>query len=322
MNVEKKSVAILLAVYNPREDWLIELLDSLNAQTYPNLRLYVRDDASPRYELSSLKEILEAHITAFPFSLAQNERNQGSNKTFEELVRDCTDEDYIAFCDQDDVWLPSKIENTVRLLEESPLSPTLVCANVSIIDGEGKDVAPSIDTYRQRHVFLRGEGLAKELIYRNFIMGCTVVMERTRALSYLPFPDAVVHDHYLAFRAAADGALDYLEEPQMRYRIYGGNQTGVMTGVHSKQDYLTRRILVFQDRINAFGTSVSIPELETARAWCNARLQNFHREKGGFSALWKLKNVNKVTSLFELFGLRFPNFLFRFTVKQIVNGKL
>ena len=320
--MENKSVAILLAVYNPREDWLIELLDSLNAQTYPNLRLYVRDDASPRYELKRLEQVLKEHITAFPFSLTQNERNRGSNKTFEELVRDCKDEDYIAFCDQDDVWLPTKVENTVRLFEESPLSPTLVCANVSIIDGDGKDVAPSIDTYRQRHVFLRGEDLAKDLIYRNFVMGCTVVMERTRALSYLPFPDAVVHDHYLAFRAAADGALDYLNEPQMRYRIYGGNQTGVMTGVHSKQDYLARRILVFQDRIDAFRQAVSIPELETAKAWCDARLQNFHRKKGGFSALWRLKKVNKVTSLFELFGLRFPNFLFRFAVKQIVNGKL
>lgn len=317
-----KSVAILLAVYNPREDWLIEQLDSLNNQTYPNLRLYVRDDASPDYSYERLQEILRAHITKFPYSVAKNEKNGGSNVTFETLVTDAQDEDYIAFCDQDDVWLPEKISNTVRLLEESPLSPTLVCANVSVMDGDGNETAPTIDVHRKRHVFLRGNGLADELIYRNFVMGCTVVMERHRALSYLPFPKSIVHDHYLAFRAAVDGAIDYLPDPQMRYRIYGGNQTGVMTGVKTKSDYLERRIRTFEDRVKHFSAVASLPELDRARAWCDARVRNFNREKGGFSALWRLRFVNKSASLFELFGLRFPNFLFRFALRLIAGGKI
>ena len=37
--MQQKTVAILLAVYDPREDWLIEMLDSLNQQTYHSLRL-------------------------------------------------------------------------------------------------------------------------------------------------------------------------------------------------------------------------------------------------------------------------------------------
>ena len=320
--MENKSVAILLAIYNPREDWLIELLDSLNQQTYPSLCLYVRDDASPSYSLDRLRMLLDEHITAFPYRLTQNEKNVGSNETFSELICDAVDEHYIAFCDQDDVWLPNKIENTVRLYEESPLRPTMVCANVSIIDGDGSDVAPTIDSFRRRHVFLRGNGIASELIYRNFAMGCTIVMERERALSYRPFPASIVHDHYLAFRAAADGAIDYLPEAQMRYRVYGGNQTGVMSGVETKADYYEKRILVFEERINAFAKAVSLPELELAARWCEARKRNFKREKGGFRALWKLKHVNKSTSIFELFALRFPRFLFRFVIQQNRKGRL
>lgn len=319
--MEHKAIAILLAVYEPREDWLIELLDSLNRQTYPNLFLYVRDDASPKYPLARLEALLKEHITRFPFVLQRNEQNLGSNETFAALVRDCS-EPYIAFCDQDDIWMPDKLANTARLFEESELHPVLVCTNVRVINGEGKVIANTMEEHRRRHVYLRGTGLAPELIYRNFAMGCTVIMERERALSYLPFPAAVVHDHYLAFRAAADGAIDFLAEPQILYRVYGGNQTGVMTGVASKEDYLERRIHVFDARVSAFAERVSLPALDQALAWSRARLANFHRKKGGFAALWKTSRVNRVTSLFELFALRMPTPIFRFLIRLVQKGVL
>ena len=319
--MEQPTVAVLLATYDPPEGWLCELLDSLNAQTYPSICLYVRDDASPHTALSRIEELLRAHITKFPFVLHRNEQNLGSTQTFAALVEDCS-EPYIAFCDQDDVWLPEKLERTLHLLLESPLHPSAVCANVSIIDGDGHEISPRIDQHRRRHIFLRGEGLAPALIHRNFALGCTMVMERARAVSYLPYPDELVHDHYLLFRAALDGAIDYLDEPQMRYRVYGGNQTGVMTGVVTKEDYFTRRIAVFEARIRRLSTYASLPELETAEAWCRARISNFRREKGGFRALWRLRHFNRVTSLFELFALRFPAPLFRFAIRMVQKGVL
>ncbi len=319
--MEKRKIAILLAVYEPREDWLIELLDSLNGQTYPNLSLYVRDDASPTYPTERLEELLSEHVTQFPYTLMRNEQNLGSNETFARLVCDCK-EHYIAFCDQDDVWNRDKLANTVKLFEESELHPTAVCANVSIIDGDGNKTADSMDAHRRRHVFLRGNDVAPSLIYRNFAMGCTMLMERERALSYLPFPKEVVHDHYLAFRTAADGALDFLAEPQMRYRIYGGNQTGVMTGVMTKADYRRRRIDIFDARVRSFAKSVDIPELDRALRWSQARIDCFEHKKGGWKMLWKLRKTNTVTSLFELTVLRLPTPLFRLAIKLVQKGIL
>ena len=316
--METKRIDILLATYNPRENWLIELLDSLNRQTYPNLHLYVRDDASPNYPLERLRELLSQHVTAFPYTLLQNEQNMGSNKTFEALLSDA-EGDYIAYCDQDDVWLPEKLENTLRLLTESPLSPTLVCANVRVIDGEGQEISPDMEHHRKRHVFLRGEGLAPQLFFRNYVIGCTLMMERRRALSYLPFPDRdPVHDHYLAFRASLDGAIDYLAEPQMLYRVYGGNQTGVMTGVTTKEDYYHRRIELFAARVALFESlAPDLPEIREIAAWRDARVQNYKRERGGFRALWRMRGQNKSTSLFELVALRLPTPLFRLAVRLI-----
>ena len=317
--MSKKSLAILLAVYNPPRDWFAELLDSLNAQTYPNLRLYVRDDASPKATAEEIRTMLAEHVTDFPWSYERNEKNLGSNKTFEALVRDAS-EDYIAFCDQDDVWLPEKLENSVRLLEESPLSPTLVCANASVIDGDGRELAPVMEKHRRRHIFLRGKGLARELFFRNFVIGCTIVASRDRILSYLPIPevDDLVHDHYLAFRAACDGAIDYLATPQMRYRVYGGNQTGVMSGVATKDDYYRLRIRVFADRLALFSSfAPDSVDLSDVRAWCDARERNFHREKGSFRALRRLRHCNQSTTLFELVALRLPRPLFRLAVKAV-----
>jgi hypothetical protein len=187
-----------------------------------------------------------------------------------------------------------------------------------VIDGEGNVISPDMSHHRRRHVFLRGEGLAPALFTRNFVVGCTVILPRARVLSYLPFPKEAVHDHYIAFRAALDGALDYLPEPQMLYRVYGGNQTGVMTGVTTKADYARERIEVYAARVEEFAKyAPELEELKTMRAFCEARRENFNRKKGGARALWRLRSCNRPTALFELVALRLPAPLFRLAVRMI-----
>lgn len=315
--MSQPSVAVLLAVYNPKVSWFCELLDSINAQTYQNLSLYVRNDASTKISREEVEKTVAEHITKIPFVIHHNEENLGSTKTFEALVLDCK-EDFIAFCDQDDVWLPEKIEKTLRLFEESPLSPTLVCTELRIMDGEGKILSPNMQTYRRRHRFFRGAKLAPSLIYRNFVMGCTLLMKRDRALSYLPIPKCMIHDHYLAFRAAMDGAIDYLEEPQILYRVYGGNQTGILVGVKTKEDYHVKHIGDFADRLDALRPYAgSMPEYEKATEWLTAREKNWNRKKGAFRSLFALRSCNPSTTKFELFVLRMPKPLFRLTVYLI-----
>lgn len=314
--MQAKTVAILLAVYNPPFDWFGELLDSLDAQTYENLHIYIRDDASASPAPAALEAFLAEHLLRVPYTLLRNEVNIGSNATFAALVKDAT-EDLVAFCDQDDIWLPDKIARSVKLLEESPLSPVLVCSEVAVIDADGHEISPLISAHRKRHVFLRGTGLAPTLLHRNFALGCTMLLSRTRALSYLPFPSEIVHDHYLAYRAACDGAIDYLPEPTMRYRVYGGNQTGVMQGVRTKRDYYEKRILVFDRRLAEFSRYADFPELIDARRWGDARRDNFERRKGSFRRLRSLRHVNRATTLFELYALRMPRPLFRFAVRLV-----
>ena len=131
----KPLIAILMAVYEPRMDWLREQLESLNAQTYPNLRLYIRDDCSPAVPFEEIRALVETCITKFPFTIARNAENVGSNKTFERLTEEA-EGDLFAYCDQDDVWLPEKLEILQEEMERT--GALLVCSGV----WAGSEIAP------------------------------------------------------------------------------------------------------------------------------------------------------------------------------------
>ena len=109
METDKPLISILMAVYEPNIKWLREQLVSLNEQTYPNLRLYIRDDCSPTVSFEEIQSCVQDCISAFPVILQRNEKNLGSNLTFERLTQEA-DGKYFAYCDQDDIWLPEKLE--------------------------------------------------------------------------------------------------------------------------------------------------------------------------------------------------------------------
>lgn len=116
-------VNILLSTYNG-EKYLSEQLDSLLQQTYRNIVIYVRDDGSNDHTL----QILEKYQTRCNKEqgggpqiviLQENKPvNLGYMESFWTLLRMCEKADYYAFCDQDDVWLPNKVERGVAAMEK------------------------------------------------------------------------------------------------------------------------------------------------------------------------------------------------------------
>ena len=88
MRTDKPLISILMAVYEPRMDWLREQLMSLNDQTYPNLCLYIRDDCSPTVPYEQIQSCVQDCITNFPYTIMRNEKNLGSNGTFELLTKE------------------------------------------------------------------------------------------------------------------------------------------------------------------------------------------------------------------------------------------
>lgn len=311
METGKPLISILMAVYEPRLDWLREQLESLEAQTYPNLRLYVWDDCSPTVPFEEIEELVRECIRSFPYEIHRNPENLGSNLTFERLTREAEGE-YFAYCDQDDVWLPEKLAVLQKEMEDS--GALLVCSDMYIIDGEGRQRADSITKIRRRHRFRSGTGLAEGLLISNFVTGCTMLVRSGAAKAAAPFCPHMVHDHYIALCCAAAGAVISLPAPWIRYRVHGGNQTGLMAGADSKTGYEAARIIRFLDRFewleDSFPFRASLQEeIGRRKAWAQARLDNW-QGKGGKAVMWKYRGYDLLTTLFELAAPWLPEKLF------------
>ena len=111
-NKKYPKVVVLMSAYNG-EQYITEQIESILNQTYPNLELYVRDDGSKDQTATILKKYEQDGKLHF----SQGE-NLGFINSFFEVMRSSGEADYYAWCDQDDVWLPEKIERAVKKLQK------------------------------------------------------------------------------------------------------------------------------------------------------------------------------------------------------------
>lgn len=315
MGTDKPLISILMAVYEPRMDWLREQLASLNEQTYPNLRLYIRDDCSPAASYEQIQSCVQDCITRFPYTIARNEENLGSNGTFELLTQEA-DGELFAYCDQDDVWLPEKLAVLQEAMERE--RARLVCSDMYIIDGDGKQVADSITKVRRHHVFRSGTDLARGLLTSNFVTGCTMLVQSDAAKRAIPFCPYMVHDHYIALCCAAEGVVYSSPERTIRYRIHGGNQTGIMSGVRDKESYLNMRISAVEEKLRWLEKYFPYHDdlnksIHRRLLWTQARKENW-QGKGHTSELWQLRDCGRQVTLYEIVAARLPEKLFMRTI--------
>lgn len=108
--MEEKKVAVIMSTYNG-EKFVKEQIDSILNQTYKNIKLIVRDDGSRDKTVEIIKEYQKEHEN---IELVVGE-NLGFIKSFFELLK-IAQADYYAYADQDDIWLPNKIELAVESL--------------------------------------------------------------------------------------------------------------------------------------------------------------------------------------------------------------
>ncbi|WP_312939705.1 glycosyltransferase [Oscillibacter sp.] len=304
----KPLISILMAVYEPRMDWLSIQLQSLNAQTYPRLRLYIRDDCSPTVPFEQIQSCVQDCISAFPYEIRRNEENLGSNGTFEQLTRE-TEGDLFAYCDQDDEWLPEKLTVLQAAMEES--GALLACSDMYIMDADGQVTADSITKVRRHHVFHSGTGLAEGLLITNFVTGCTMLVSAREAKSAAPFCPYMVHDHYLALWCAEKGTVLSLPQPLIRYRIHGGNQTGLMAGVHDKASYGRVRIDAVLKRMEWLHANLPCSEelcrtLDEMIVWLDARQRNWNHH-GCARLVWKYRCFSMLPSISEMILKNVPD---------------
>lgn len=159
-------VNILLATYNG-ENFLSNLLDSLLSQTYSNLKIYVLDDGSTDDTLNILKTYQKRGIIIVP-----NSRNLGYPFSFFKLLEVCDNAEFYCFCDQDDIWLPQKVEWAVEKLSATDANkPNLYFAAFNYCDENMKIIKKSSEP--PKNLFL------SRCLFQCYLWGFTMSFNET-----------------------------------------------------------------------------------------------------------------------------------------------
>ena len=219
-------ISIALCTYNG-EKYLKEQLDSFVQQTLSPCELVVCDDSSSDSTIAILEEF--SRTAPFPVRIFRNEHTLGLIKNFSKAASLCRGE-YVAFSDQDDIWLPDKLEACFQMIKKAELEygkdiPLLVHSDLCLIDTENHIIAPSC--MKVRHVRNVDIDPLKTLLVRNYISGCTSLGNRILLKESLPFPDVIMnHDGWCALIAASRGKILFIQEAKILYRQHASNVTG------------------------------------------------------------------------------------------------
>lgn len=253
----KEQIDVLLATYNG-EKYLKEQLDSILNQTYQNIQLIISDDCSKDDTRNILKEYEKKDSRVKVYY--QNE-NIGCIKNFEFLLKQVKNKIYM-LSDQDDVWMPEKIEKTYEQLENEKAD--LIFGDLEVVDSNLETIYPSFNDFMKLSRKIKRYINTYELNYLyNCVTGCTIMSRKEWIDKILPLPvnsKYVLHDHWIGLMISFRGRLAYLPEKHIKYRQHEDNEVGTDKISHQFQQLEQVRELFIQVKLGVFGTYVEQQE--------------------------------------------------------------
>lgn len=234
-------VEVLLATHNG-ERFLQEQIDSILDQDYPAVRVLARDDAST----DGTMMILSRHAEQIPerFTLLPDrEPSGGAQWNFLRLMHDST-APYVCFADQDDVWLPGKVSNSMRAMRSlegrfGASVPLLVFSDLRVVDEKLDTLYKSY--WEHEHIEPDDIATLSRMMLQNVATGCTALLNRPLLeLALRMPPEAPMHDYWIALIASAMGHAEPLREATVLYRQHGGNVVGATSGESSAAEVAAR----------------------------------------------------------------------------------
>ena len=223
-------ISVAMATYNGQR-FIREQLESLGAQKRLPDELVVSDDRSTDRTLEVVEEF--AHTAPFPVRIYRSERNLGFSDNFLRAAKLCKG-DWIAFCDQDDIWLPNKLTVCEQYTDMPHNDVVLVAHNAEVVD---ESLARSGVRYLnvRKKVICSGQRLPNLWVASGFTM-----MFRADLLSEFPCeergPDPRVptsrlaHDVWICRIARIVGDVVILPECLALYRRHGLTTTTFLSG--------------------------------------------------------------------------------------------
>jgi glycosyltransferase involved in cell wall biosynthesis len=208
-----------MATYNG-EKYIEEQVRSILPQLAENDELIVSDDGSTDRTLEILENFKDNRIKIFhhnknkvkiPFYLSSKSADNFyfTARNFENALKN-SNGDYIFFADQDDVWLPRKIETMIKFLDKDKL----VLCNAWIVN-ENLEKQYKLNEYAnyKKGFWKNISGSSKARL------GCLCAFTKNIKDFILPIPKSVLtHDFWLNSISELKFSSAYIPEPLVLYR--------------------------------------------------------------------------------------------------------
>lgn len=255
-SLQNPLVSIAIATYNGAR-YLREQIHSILQQTYSNIEMVISDDGSTDDTLSIIKTFQQ---TNHNIRLLRQAKNLGYIKNFEQAMLHCEGA-YIALSDQDDIWLPEKIETLLNGLGNH----TIIYGDSQLIDDLGNDMRTKMSEVRNT------------IDYNNPIMyaigawapGHAMLFRRSLLEACVPFPTLVTHDFWLGFVASGSGNVHYLDQPLVLYRQHSNNAIGAVNVTRKKSNKKNKaeKLQLARQRMHLLYTKCPAHLTETKKAY-------------------------------------------------------
>lgn len=258
MTETRPLVSVIIPTYNG-ERWLSESARSVLAQTYPHLELIIVDDGSA----DGTKEIIESLCRRDQRVRAVYKANGGAASARNAGIA-ATRGEYVALLDQDDVFLPMKLEQQVRFLNEHP-EAEMVYGRFLVVDGQGK--------------VLREQPIPPRTSFRELWEACSInfcsILIRKRVLEEVgPLNERIgwADDLDVLLRIARRGHIAFLNDLVAHYRWHGANTSAV---ADERSFYrFTLQVLYAVGSVPEEGVTASMFRRRVSRFhYCLARLE-------------------------------------------------
>ncbi len=299
-------VSVIIPTYN-RANFLEKSIQSVLAQTFEDFEIIIINNYSEDNTLEVISNFKDTRIRIITFrndGIIAKSRNQG-------LMHSAGK--YIAFLDDDDLWLSKKLELQVDYLNKHP-EYSLVYSNGWIIDvtGKRKQLFFKLGTLKQGNIFRR-------LVNGNFIPQLTVLMRREVFENIGFFNEdpslKAAEDYEYWLRVALQYKIGYLDEPLAEYRVHSGGMIHTLNKAKLEQKALISLVKNFSNLSNKNKVVERIYELYCHSAVYHWKNSNKLASKEDLKKylIWSLENfkiISMIKMLYSVIKIIF-NYLYR-----------
>lgn len=241
--MKKKKASVVVTMYNGSR-FIIEQLDTLRSQTYPNIEVIIADDISKDDSVSIVRDYIENYGLQNSWRVIVNTVNKGYSRNFLETCAMTTGE-VIFFCDQDDKWNEDKIEIMMHTLEDH-LEVNLLCCNLTpFTEEEGaRQLEQKFLNEMKNDNSVEVFGVTPNTFHCKR-SGCTMCIRRRYYNKIMPYWIASwAHDEFVWKMSCVDSSCGIIHNFATNRRLHLSNATNI------KERTREGRINQIQDMIN------------------------------------------------------------------------